>query len=198
MVNVGKSTRKPWVDEPKCSSCHTGDAVTNNGAIRYTKTYTGTPANPTFRVAKSKRFAETANTLFRDSLGHNGIACESCHGSPHAEYPSREANDNAASIKLQGHSGPIIECSVCHGSTLPPTTKGPHGLHNINDSGWYNGQHEDFFENNAAGCKACHGKDLRGTVLSVTAARRVFKTEEGSFTLAKGTPVACNKCHEMP
>ena len=198
MYAVGKSSRKPWETEPKCSSCHTGDAVTNNGAIRYTQTYTGTAAKPSFRKAKSQRFTEQTGTLFRNSLGHNGIACESCHGSPHAEYPSTRANDNAASIKLQGHSGPIVECTVCHGSALPATVNGPHGLHNINDAVWYDGHHEDFYEKNPAGCKACHGKDLKGTVLSETAVKRVFKTEEGTVTLAKGAQVACNKCHEMP
>lgn len=198
MFAVAKTTRRPWTNEPKCQSCHTGDANSNSGAIRFRKTYTGTAVNPTFRLAKNKRFAENANTLYRNSLGHNGVACESCHGSPHAEWPSRETNDNAAAIQLQGHVGPIIECKVCHGSALPATVAGPHGLHNINDRVWFNGQHEGFFENNRARCTACHGKSLGGTVLSRTAARRVFATEEGTFTLPKGTPVACNTCHEMP
>jgi hypothetical protein len=199
MFNIGNEARQPWVDEPKCQSCHTGDAVDNLGAIRFTKAYTGKPRNPVFRVAVNQRFAENPNTLFRNSLGHNGVACESCHGSPHAEWPSREANDNAAAVQLQGYRGPIRDCKVCHGTALPPTTEGPHGLHNVNDRAWFSdGEHASFFENDQAGCMACHGNTLTGTVLSVTPVPRRFVTEEGTFSVARGTPIRCNLCHDSP
>jgi hypothetical protein len=198
MFNIGKEARQPWVDEPKCQSCHTGDALDNRGRIRFRKSFTGPARNPVFRVATNQRFAENPGTLFRNSLGHNGVACESCHGSPHAEWPSREVNDNAAAVQLQGHKGPIIECKVCHGATLPPTKEGPHGLHNINDPAWFDGQHESFYENDKAGCMACHGNTLGGTVLSVVPVARRFATGEGTFSIAKGKRVACDLCHDSP
>ena len=36
MSAVGNPNRPGWLDEPSCQNCHTGDAVTNNGQIRYT------------------------------------------------------------------------------------------------------------------------------------------------------------------
>jgi hypothetical protein len=87
--------RIPWVNEPACGSCHLA------------------------------RYAEPAGQLFRNSTGHGGVACEGCHGSTHADFPAREPADNANSIALQGHAGPIDACSVCHGIT--PTGPGPHG-----------------------------------------------------------------------
>jgi hypothetical protein len=55
----------------------------------------------------------------------HGLVCQDCHGSTHADFPAREAADNANSIALQGHSGVIGDCTVCHGVT--PTGAGPHG-----------------------------------------------------------------------
>jgi hypothetical protein len=198
MFNIGKVTRQPWVDEPRCESCHTGDAVNNLGAIRFRKAYFGTPRNPIPRIPTNKRFAENAGTLFRNSVGHNGVVCESCHGSPHAEWPSREANDNAAAIKLQGHAGPIIECKVCHGATLQPTLAGPHGMHPVNDAAWFDGQHDNLAESAKEECRACHGDAGQGTVLSKAAAARTFVTEEGTFSVTNGTPITCSLCHRSP
>ena len=82
--------------------------------------------------------------------------------------------------------------------TLPATTNGPHGLHNINDSRWYNGGHEDFYETNPAGCRACHGRDLTGTPLAKTTAARAFTVEGRAVNLTKGNMVSCNRCHSMP
>lgn len=190
--------RTPWVDLPKCQSCHTGDAASNLGSIRFTRTWVDSARVATMRQAPNSRFAENPNTLFRFSLGHNGVACESCHGSPHAEWPSREANDNRASIQLQGHTGPILECSVCHGQTLPPNLDGPHGLHNIADLAWADGNHARFYEADRASCVACHGSNLMGTVLSVTPVARTLNVEDGPVTLPAGTQVRCNHCHGIP
>jgi hypothetical protein len=76
--------RRPWLDEPKCGTCH----GTNH--------------------------SENPNKLYRESQGHGNLFCSSCHGSPHAIYPSREANDNQQSIRVQGHAGVISDCMVCH------------------------------------------------------------------------------------
>ena len=140
--------RRPWQDLPRCQSCHTGDAVSHlqgadlvpaGDSIRLRQAYrTGDPsASPL--LATNTRFAENPSTLYRFSKGHSGILCEGCHGSTHAEWPNADpgANDNIAATQLQGHPGPIIECSTCHApGTLVLTLEGPHGLHNVNDPRW--------------------------------------------------------------
>ncbi|MGA8832137.1 MAG: hypothetical protein WB554_11050, partial [Desulfomonilaceae bacterium] len=184
--------RQPWADEPKCQSCHTGDAVSHQGsAIINTQAYSSTDPAATPIVATNTRFAEPANTLYRFSTGHGGMTCEACHGSTHAEWPTSSANDNIAATQIQGHSGEIVECTACHGVGLPRGMGGPHGMHNVNDPTFWNGGHEGFLGTNGANCKTCHGTDGLGTALSKAKANRTF----GSRTIAAGTPVACNMCH---
>lgn len=202
MLAVGRNTREPWVDEPRCESCHTGDAVSHlGGNLRLSQAWDGDIDIATPRLAVNKRFAENTNTLYRNSLGHGDVACEGCHGSTHAIWPNAlaSANDNTAAIQLQGHAGSISECSACHAS-LPLTLNGPHGMHNVNSTGWNLG-HDDFYENNPKACRACHGQNLEGTALSRTAAERDYlRDDDGDRTihLARGTPVSCNLCHEKP
>ena len=194
-------TRTPWVNEPKCQSCHTGDALVQMGNnIRLKVAYD--PADPAAapRIATNKRFAEEDNTLYRNSRGHGGMACQACHGSTHAEWPIADlkANDNVAATQLQGHSGPIIECNTCHGDGQVLTTNGPHGLHNVNNRAWNEG-HSDFFSLGASTCQTCHGVALEGTVLSRAAADRRLVSDEGRTRfIAKGTQVSCTLCHENP
>jgi hypothetical protein len=202
MLAVGSDSREPWVDEPRCESCHTGDALSHLGdGIRLSQAWDGDIDIATPRLAVNKRFAENNDTLYRNSLGHGEIACEGCHGSTHAIWPNAlaSANDNLAAIQLQGHTGSIIECSACH-TSLPLTLNGPHGMHNVNSTGW-NLDHEDFYEKNPNACQACHGRNLEGTVLSRTAADRDYlRDDDGDSTIhmAKGTPVSCDLCHEKP
>jgi len=93
-----KTGRRPWLDEPKCgaSSCH-GD-----------------------------QHAEESGKLFRQSRGHGGLYCSTCHGSPHAIVPTIEPNDNVQNIALQGYPGVLRDCRVCHG--VQPAGAGPHGV----------------------------------------------------------------------
>ena len=64
--------------------------------------------------------------MYRNSHnGHGGLCCETCHNSTHAILPSREERDDRQNVALQGHSGTLRECVVCHGVT--PTGPGPHG-----------------------------------------------------------------------
>jgi hypothetical protein len=86
MQAVGSSGRQPWVSEPRCSQCH------QQPGSQY----------------------EQVNTLYRDSRGHGGLQCEACHGSPHATTPTVKTNDNLQAIAVQGHSGTIDVCTVCH------------------------------------------------------------------------------------
>ena len=203
MLAVGGvySARTPWVDEPKCQSCHTGDALSHFGAtIRQRVAYDTTDPAATPRIATNLRFAEQAGTLYRNSLGHSNIACEACHGSTHAEWPAGtvNVNDNLVATQIQGHTGPIIECSVCHTNGPALTLNGPHGLHNINSPDW-NRDHSSFFESNNANCQTCHGVNLEGTELSRAAvSRSLIADDNRSVTVAKGTKISCTICHGNP
>ena len=200
--------REPWKDLPKCQSCHTGDVLKHLGGatLIFQRAYYGTDPAATPRVALNQRFAENKDTLFRNSLGHHGVACQSCHGSPHAEWPARAgANDNIAAQQIQGHTGPIIECAACHGvgnpilgQGLPPTMDGPHGLHNINDPNWVL-EHFYFAFDNKPRCMPCHGSNLEGSVLAKTAAdRTLFNHARQPITFPKGTVISCTLCHPNP
>jgi hypothetical protein len=202
MLAVGSATRQPWFDEPRCESCHTGDALDHLGdSIRLPQAWEGDIDVATPRVADNKRFAENDGELYRNSLGHGGVACEGCHGSTHAIWPNAmpNSNDNVAATQLQGHAGTISECSTCH-TRLPLTLDGPHGMHNVNSEAWNLG-HEDFYEKNPEACQSCHGVNLEGTVLSLTATDRVLLRDDDSsetINVAKGTAVSCDMCHEKP
>jgi hypothetical protein len=215
-VGADLTKRVPWANVPACQSCHTGDAMNNLGltdpnvirskdGIRLLQAYRTTDPNAKPIVTTNKRFAEEAaaggkTVLYRLSKGHSGIFCEACHGSTHAEWPVQPesgtsiANDNMAATQLQGHTGKIIECTVCHtAGSLPVSLGGPHGMHPVGNSTFAN-NHDDLAEANGAACKACHGKTGQGTVLSTVAANRTL----AGHTLTKGQMVSCNICHENP
>ena len=197
--------REPWADEPKCSSCHSGHGDDPIGVLAYDP---ADPAATPIELADS-RFAENPGTLYRNSLdNHAGIACEGCHGSPHAIWPNRDpnANDNVPAIQLQGHAGTIKECTVCHDSNSFPngTLEGPHGMHPVNEPNWIKSKgdfyHEDFvWKNGEDQCAACHGADHRGTRLSRVPVDRVLRDADGVVraTLAAGEIVSCGLCHSI-
>ncbi len=206
--------RVPWAMEPKCQSCHVGDAksvTTMNRAdhivapdgIRNLMAFTKTSAAAASVVpidAASSRFAENQK-LYRLSKGHGGVLCQGCHGGTHAEWPNPNpaANDNIAALQLQGHAGTLIECTVCHAAgSLGLTLGGPHGMHPVNDSRWTQG-HKELAEKNKDSCRTCHGMRGEGTVLSRVAATRTLRSDDDgsrTITLQAGTPVRCNLCHE--
>ena len=194
--------RRPWLDLPRCSSCHANDATlktTVAGApplaadgLRFIDAYVVGDASASPIVATNRRFGEEPGKLFRKSKGHGGLACEACHGSTHAIWAANP-NDNVAAIQLQGHAGTIGECSTCHLSPPPMGLDGPHGMHPVG-SAWVSAHHEDSVTNQLAACQACHGVDYRGTVLS-----RMFATRSmAGRTLAAGTVVGCYTCHDGP
>ncbi|UCF90241.1 MAG: DUF4214 domain-containing protein [Desulfobacterales bacterium] len=203
--------RRPWRDLPRCQSCHTGDALNHltgndlefaSDGIRLRRAYRPSDPAASPLLAPNKRFAENDNTLFRNSKGHGGIACEGCHGSTHAVWPTNPVNnpnDNLAAVQLQGHTGTIIECDTCHApGSLPLTLNGPHGMHNVNDTRWNQG-HARFFELDPNSCKPCHGVVLEGTPLARTAASRtLLGDDDRSLSLPQGQPIGCSLCHENP
>ena len=204
--NDGHS-RRPWKDLPRCQSCHTGDVLTHlSGAglvpaadgIRLQQAWRTGDAAASPISAPVSRFAENPNTLFRFSKGHGGVACEGCHGSTHAEWPNANAaaNDNVAAMQIQGHAGPILECGACHADTLGNNLNGPHGMHRI-ANGFLDG-HNNLYNANPNSCKACHGLNLQGTVLSRAGDDRSFTHDGQTYNIAKGTQVACTTCHTWP
>ena len=112
-ATVADPTRRPWIDLPRCATCH------------------------------APQFAENTGKRYRDSVGHGGLYCEACHGSPHAILPSIEPNDNLQNIALQGHAGTLSDCTVCH-ATLPDGP-GPHSKYVVT------GVVEDSARNGIAG-----------------------------------------------
>ena len=214
------SLRIPWADEPHCQSCHSGDALSNlNGdpnvipaadGIRLLRAYRSNDTNAKPIVATNRRFAENeANgkqVLYRLSKdNHAGVFCEACHGSTHAEWPvqpeqgSYVANDNMTALQLQGHTGVIIECTVCHtAGSLPVSLDGPHGMHAVADQKWVNG-HEDYLESRSLdSCRTCHGANGEGTVLAKVRADRTLNAEESTVNLNQGSLVSCGICHGNP
>lgn len=199
MSDVGAASRNGWLQEPMCQNCHTGTATSNAGEIRYTNAFSSPGV---LRGAPNATFATNPNapaaglSLYRFSVGHGSLQCEACHGSTHAELKSTEANDNVQSIRMQGHTGMLAECDACH-ATMPSTTSGgPHGLHSLGAS-WVD-RHGDIAENSRDSCRACHGADYRGTVLSRALGTRTLSTRFGTKNFWRGFQVGCYTCHDGP
>ncbi len=221
--------RVPWANEPGCGSCHTGDALDNKhgepgtiGApddfIRLVQAYLTTDAKATPIVPDNKRFAENtvASTdngagnpmLYRVSTGHEGVFCEGCHGATHGIWPNKNplANDNVTAMQLQGHTGTITECSTCHTGDLGNNLEGPHGMHPVGEAGqeFLEGGHAELVENNANECRACHGQNGEGTVLSSMFQERELKCDDSTAFCPTGEQtifpndhqVGCTECHE--
>lgn len=199
MAKVGSPERNGWLEQPNCQNCHTGTALNNNGSIRYTSAF---EASGNLRAAVNQTFATNPDTplpgtsLFRFSKGHGGLQCESCHGATHAEYPSSHRNDNLQSIALQGYAGTLAECTTCHAQTPESTSGGPHGLHPVGQR-WVE-KHEDAAERDPRPCRACHGADYRGTVLSAALTTRTLRAERRTITFTKGRQIGCYDCHNGP
>ena len=100
MEAVGNPSRAPWSDEPRCGSaaCH------HRSGFEY----------------------EQPATLYRNSKGHHQVHCAACHGSPHAITPTVTPRDNLQASSLQGMTGVIRDCTVCHGEQ--PDESFPHRL----------------------------------------------------------------------
>lgn len=197
------SKRTPWLSEPGCQSCHTGDAVTHQtvsgimaaDGIRLTKAFTTGDRLATPRAAPASRFGE-GSSLYKLGLGHKGVFCQACHNSTHAEWPSSETNDNLTAQQIQGHGGVIAECTACHATVPMTATGGPHGMHTVG-AAWVSG-HERYAEGKQSTCQPCHGADYRGTVLSRTAAARTFTVEGRTVSFAARQAVGCYSCHNGP
>lgn len=201
MRQVGASTRTGWLDEPQCANCHGGTATSNSGQIRFTSALDvqgllRAIVNPTF--ATNPDTPMPGKSLYRFSAGHGGLQCEACHGSTHAEFPSTHRNDNLQTWRAQGHVGMLSDCTTCHATTPKTVTGGPHGMHPI--GGEWVGRHGDTVEEGRGTqqCAACHGTDLRGTVLSKALGDRTFALEWGTKKFSRGMQIGCYSCHDGP
>jgi len=87
---ISNDTKVPWVDEPKCITCHTGIAQ-----------------------------VDTGTSLYRNATGHGGVYCAGCHQSPHAMLPSRERADNYQALQYQDDDVTIGSCAACHSTSKP-------------------------------------------------------------------------------
>ncbi|NJD08773.1 MAG: cytochrome C [Methylococcaceae bacterium] len=113
----------------------------------------------------SRSYMTLTTALFRDGKDtHGNVPCSACHGAAHAVWPNRDpnANDNVTSLQLQGHTGTVLKCNVCHTADsfkeladldggkymtdLADRTDfhggsgvlgGPHYMHPVNDPNWW-------------------------------------------------------------
>ena len=83
-MSTVKENPNPWLNEPRCDTCHNSGQYNQN------------------------------HSLYRFSTEHGGLYCEACHDSTHAIAPSREGNDAIKFNILQGKDGPVDQCQVCH------------------------------------------------------------------------------------
>jgi hypothetical protein len=201
MSDVGDPARTGWLEEPSCQACHTGDAVLNNGQIRFETVFEPSGAE---RVAVSQRFATNPDTpaagldLYRFSAGHGGLQCSACHGSTHAIFPSAHPNDNVQSILVQGHEGTIGDCTACHTTSPKTVTGGPHGMHPVGTA-WLQDHKDEAEDGKHVSCRVCHGLDYRGTELSRTFGPRTLPTGKfGTKQFWEGYEVGCYDCHKGP
>ena len=196
---VGSKARQGWYNEPTCESCHNSAAPGNRGTSGVD--VSGVPVIPVDHT-----FATNANTpvtglnLYRFSTGHGGLQCEACHGATHAEYPSSHVDDNTQSLAVQGHAGPVAECTACH-STVPATVNGgPHGMHTTGNA-WVS-SHQGANKNGTAttpSCAYCHGTTSAGTPLSaIKVAKTINAGEFGIKNWPAGYQVSCFSCHNGP
>ncbi len=200
MSKVGSNNRAGWLDEPNCQACHTGTATDNAGAIRYQSALVAPgvlrTAGVTATFASNPNTPDAGHSLFRYSRGHGGLYCSACHGSTHAEFPTFNRNDNLYSVSQQGYVGTVAECTTCHGGKQPSTVNGgPHGLHPLGQR-WVN----DHPDHAGSDCRACHGVNGEGTVLSRARTVRTLRAFNGGLvrTTWRGYTISCYTCHRGP
>jgi hypothetical protein len=126
------------------------------------------------------------------------VYCSACYGSPHAEYPTLQANDNLYSQQLQGYTGQITDCAVCHTNVPTTANGGPHNLHDIGQS-WANGHGARVEQDGIDAYAYCNRSNFRASFLSKTSMARTFNADHyGTKTYDAGDMVPCYDCHNRP
>jgi len=193
LTYASNPARNPWLIEPSCQLCH-------QNSQRYTTAF---DTGGSWRAVTDQTFATNQNVpiagsdLYRFSSGHGMVFCSACHGSPHAEYPTLQANDSVYPKKLQGYVAKVTECSVCHTNVPVTPDGGPHGVHIIGQA-WVDG-HQDYAQGHLQACAYCHGADYKGSPLSVAKVVRKFNAGDyGTKTFPAGHQFNCYDCHNGP
>ena len=110
-------------EDPNCQRCHgTMDQLAaglESGRQPWAE-------EPTCAQCHGQVF-DTKGVLYRESAGHGGVRCTTCHNSPHAWWPSQLAVDNIQPIRLQGSPRAVRDCAICHTKPQPGTS--PHPPH---------------------------------------------------------------------
>ncbi|MBI1788479.1 MAG: cadherin-like domain-containing protein [Acidobacteria bacterium] len=192
---LAASGRRGWLEEPYCQACHTGTAMNNAGQIRFTNAFAGSSWRRFFFTdyATERDINDGSVVLYRSSRGHGGLQCAACHGATHAESPSAHDNDNLQSVDLQGFAGTLSECGVCHRDGKVYEAGGPHNMHSVG-SAWV-AVHDSFAERSVEPCRECHGRDLKGTLLSRALADRSIQSKLGTLQVWRGFQIGCATCH---
>jgi len=193
--HLGDPLRAGWLDLPACQMCH-------NTSTRYNSAFDN---NGKWRTTTDLTFATNPDVplpgkdLYRFSAGHGKVFCSACHGSPHAEYPTAQSNDNVYPNVEQKYVAKITECTVCHTTQMTPTPNlGPHGIHAIGQA-WVN-VHPDYVDQHGySSCAYCHGSNYTGLFLSQAKVSRTFTVENGQKkTFNAGHNFNCYDCHNGP
>ncbi len=102
----------PVGNDPKCADCH-GNLTKMASVLKAGRK----PwlQEPTCAQCHGAIYS-TGTTLYRMARGHGGVQCITCHNSPHAWWPSRQAKDNLEPDDLQhnNHAIGYYACFVCH------------------------------------------------------------------------------------
>lgn len=161
-----------------CQSCHTGTALRNAGQIRFYSAFddAGMP-----RAAADNTFSLPAGETYATARGHGALKCLDCHGGHHDE-PHAKRPDG---------------CAPCHRNSPSTGRGGPHGMHPVGQS-WVRSHGLVVDEIGASDCAHCHGKDGRGTILSMPAADRLFSLRNDQRRFPRGTAIGCYSCHAAP
>jgi hypothetical protein len=81
---------------------------------------------------------------------------------------------------------------------MPETVAGgPHGMHPVGAQ-WLDGHKDAAEHGGAAQCRACHGTDYRGSVLSRAQGPRTLNTDFGQKHFWEGYQIGCYDCHQGP
>jgi hypothetical protein len=91
----------------------------------------------------------------------------------------------------------LVECATCHTAVPDTVDGGPHGLHPVG-AAWVEVHGDAAEKDGAQRCRACHGAELRGTVLSRAQGDRVFETDFGRKHFWRGFQIGCFTCHLGP
>jgi len=102
--------RLPWVQEPDCTACHDFSRKPDPASAQAFNFWT---------KGRDELFSRR-----RDDMG--AVRCITCHGAPHALYPSRNPLapelDNMPPLQLQRLAAPLGTdggCIACHGQAMP-------------------------------------------------------------------------------